>query len=89
MTAQELIAKVLELDAKAKSDSTDAREDFADKIKRVQFIQEAAPILARICLKLIEQRDRSIDAYYKQEVLRLECKTQMNAELGRIAKGEE
>lgn len=85
MTTQELIAKVLELDAKAKSDSTDAREDFADKIKRVQFIQEAAPILARMLQEAILQRDAWATMIEEHKPY-LEIN---NAKLDRIAKGEE
>jgi len=84
MTTQELIAKVLELDARRDL-------DFAQKVARLLFQEHYAPILARLLQKAIEQRDhyhavcyRDLEPAIEDESLRMR-----NAELDRIAKGGE
>lgn len=83
MTAQELIAKVLELDA--------ASEKLSYGYQEIREQALAAPILARICLKLIEQRDHFHAVCYRdlEPALEDESLRKINAELDRIAKGEE
>lgn len=76
-TLSELISQVKELNATR-----------FHKAVHMEALAEAAPLLAKIVEKLIEQRDRAIDSYYKQEVMRSECKMQMGTELDAIvAKG--
>lgn len=107
MTAQELIAKVLELDAKATKgpwghswDSNDLRFELVGGIlqsigeiieenntKLVEHYRTAAPILARLCLKLIEQRNN--EGIWIQSGDPRERWKKYDVELDRIAKGEE
>lgn len=81
MTAQELIAKVLELD-----DNSLLRGDGKFLERRAE-LADAAPILARMLQKAIEQRDRAIDGAYRDCDVTPQIK-EANAELDAIAKGE-
>lgn len=112
LTSQELIAKVLELDAKATKGPwekfehevlspegfTVAEASFQSSLlpeqhnaRLIAHYRTAAPILARICLKLIEQRDHFHAVCYRdlEPALEDESLRKINAELDRIAKGEE
>lgn len=52
-------------------------------LKRLK-LAEAAPIFVEVIRKLVKQRDRAINGFYKQEILRSECESQMNYELNAI-----